>query len=55
MEGSRLSYEFSGRLSGDRMEGDLDLGEYPNGRWSAVRNAHGGPPPGDPTKAGKAG
>jgi L-seryl-tRNA(Ser) seleniumtransferase len=54
IEGSRLSYEFSGRLAGDRMEGDLDLGEYPNGRWTAVRNA-GGPPPADPTKSGKAG
>jgi hypothetical protein len=50
-----LGYEFSGRLWRDRMEGDLDLGEYPAARWSAVRQAHGGPPPGDPTKSGKAG
>ncbi|MEX2300842.1 MAG: hypothetical protein WD733_07900 [Bryobacterales bacterium] len=55
IEGSRLSYEFSGRLSGDRMEGDLNLGEYPNARWSAQRHTHGGPPPADPSKAGKAG
>ena len=54
IEGSRLGYRFSGRLSGDRMEGDLDLGEYPNARWSAVRYAHGAPPS-DPTKSGKAG
>lgn len=55
IEGSRLGYEFSGRLSRDRMEGDLDLGEYPAARWSAVRQAHGGSPAGDPTKSGKAG
>jgi L-seryl-tRNA(Ser) seleniumtransferase len=55
IEGSRLSYEFSGRMSGDRMEGDLNLGEYPNARWWAQRHAHGGPPPADPSKSGKAG
>ena len=55
IEGSRLSYEFSGRLSGDRMEGELNLGEYPKARWSAVRHAQDGPPPADPSKAGKAG
>jgi L-seryl-tRNA(Ser) seleniumtransferase len=54
IEGSRLSYDFSGSVRGDRMEGDLDLGEYPAARWSAVRH-QGGPPPGDPTKSGKAG
>jgi L-seryl-tRNA(Ser) seleniumtransferase len=52
IEGSRLGYEFSGRLSGDRMEGDLDLGEYPAARWSAVRHAYGGRTPRDPSKAG---
>ncbi|MCP5111457.1 MAG: aminotransferase class V-fold PLP-dependent enzyme [bacterium] len=41
IEGSRLSYKFSGRLRGDRMEGDLDLGEYPNGTWSASRHTYG--------------
>jgi L-seryl-tRNA(Ser) seleniumtransferase len=55
IEGSRLSYRFSGRLSGDRMEGDLDLGEYPSARWSAVRHAYDGPPPSDPPKTDKTG
>jgi L-seryl-tRNA(Ser) seleniumtransferase len=54
IEGSRLSYQFSGTLSGNRMEGDLDLGEYPNARWTAVRHTYDGPPPADPSKAGKA-
>jgi L-seryl-tRNA(Ser) seleniumtransferase len=55
IEGSRLSYRFSGRVQGDRMEGDLDLGEYPNAKWSASRHAYAGAPPSDPTKAGKLG
>jgi L-seryl-tRNA(Ser) seleniumtransferase len=53
IEGSRLSYEFSGRLKGDRMEGDLDLGEYPAARWSAARQGQRAASD-DPTKGGKA-
>jgi hypothetical protein len=34
------------------MEGDLDLGEYPNARWSAVRHAADGRPR-DASKTGK--
>ena len=37
IEGSRLSYRFSGVVQGDEMQGDLDLGEYPPGRWVARR------------------
>ena len=37
MEGSRLRYRFSGIVQGGEMQGDLDLGEYPPGRWVARR------------------
>jgi L-seryl-tRNA(Ser) seleniumtransferase len=36
-EGSGLRYEFSGQVSGDRMSGELSLGEYGNARWTARR------------------
>jgi L-seryl-tRNA(Ser) seleniumtransferase len=36
--GQRLTYEFSGRVSGDTMSGDLDLGEYGRARWTARRH-----------------
>ena len=36
-EGSELRYLFEGTVSGDRMAGELDLGEYPRGRWEATR------------------
>ena len=37
MEGARLRYGFSGRVDGDVMRGDLDLGEYPAAKWVARR------------------
>jgi len=37
-EESDLSYIFEGTVSGDRMSGELDLGEYPKARWTAVRH-----------------
>ncbi len=55
IEGSRLGYRFSGRVDGDRMEGELDLGEYPNGTWTAVRHVQGAAMPRDPVKSGKTG
>jgi L-seryl-tRNA(Ser) seleniumtransferase len=39
--GQRLSYAFSGRVSGDTMSGELDLGEYGPARWTARRRAEG--------------
>jgi L-seryl-tRNA(Ser) seleniumtransferase len=36
-EGTGLSYEFTGEVSGDRMSGELSLGEYGKARWSARR------------------
>lgn len=44
MEGSKLGYKFSGRVKVDRIEGELDLSEYPNATWSAVRHSYGGMP-----------
>ena len=55
IEGSKLSYRFSGRVDRDRMEGELDLGEYPNGTWTAVRHVQAGAMPRDPAKSGKTG
>jgi len=36
-EGANLSYIFEGRVKGNEMSGQLDLGEYPNGTWKARR------------------
>jgi L-seryl-tRNA(Ser) seleniumtransferase len=38
-EGSRLSYIFEGVILGGRMEGQLNLGEYPKAAWTAKRQA----------------
>ena len=37
IEGQRLSYSFSGKVAGDKMNGSLDMGEYGMSEWSAVR------------------
>src|SRR5262245_54672581 len=37
VHGAALSYRFTGKLSGDKMSGDLDMGEYLGGKWSATR------------------
>jgi D-glucosaminate-6-phosphate ammonia-lyase len=39
--GQRLPYGFTGRVSGDTMSGDLDLGEYGRARWTARRHTAG--------------
>jgi L-seryl-tRNA(Ser) seleniumtransferase len=36
--GQTLSYAFSGSVSGDRMSGDVNLGEYGRARWTARRH-----------------
>ena len=51
-EGSRLGYNFSGTVSGDRIEGEIDLGEYPAAKFTAVRHGYGGRQPRDPSKSG---
>jgi L-seryl-tRNA(Ser) seleniumtransferase len=35
--GNSLSFTFTGKVSGDTMSGDLDMGEYLSARWSARR------------------
>jgi len=39
-EEADLSYTFEGTVSGERMSGQLDLGEYPQARWTAVRHPY---------------
>jgi D-glucosaminate-6-phosphate ammonia-lyase len=39
--GASLSYRFTGRLEGDTMSGDLDLGEYLSAKWTAKRHTVG--------------
>jgi L-seryl-tRNA(Ser) seleniumtransferase len=36
-EGTRLSYQFDGRVQGQTIEGEVDLGEYGKARWTARR------------------
>jgi len=40
IEGQMLSYEFSGVVDGDKMGGDVDLGEYGAARWTALRHQY---------------
>jgi len=37
--GNSLSYTFNGRITGDRMSGDLDMGEYLKATWTARKRA----------------
>jgi hypothetical protein len=39
VEGVRLVYTFEGTISGDRMSGSVDLGEYGAATWKAWRSA----------------
>ncbi len=39
--GAAISYHFTGKLEGDSMSGDLDLGEYLSARWTANRHLYG--------------
>ena len=40
IEGQILSYEFSGTVDGDKMGGDVSLGEYGTARWTAHRHQY---------------
>jgi L-seryl-tRNA(Ser) seleniumtransferase len=40
--GAAMSYRFEGKLDGDTMSGNLDLGEYLSARWTARRHVFGG-------------
>jgi len=37
-EGNRLEYAFQGKIEGNRMSGEVDLGEHGAARWSAERH-----------------
>ena len=37
-EASGFPYEFQGRVQGDSMSGEVQLGEYGSARWSAARS-----------------
>lgn len=50
VEGSKLGYKFKGKVDGDRMAGEIDLGEYPNARFTAKRHGYPGMPT-DPSQA----
>ena len=41
VHGAALSYHFNGKLEGDSLSGDLDLGEYLAAKWTAKRHAFG--------------
>ena len=40
IEGQLLSYEFSGTVDGDKMGGDVSLGEYGAAHWTAQRHQY---------------
>ncbi len=39
--GNALSYTFTGKIEGETMAGELDMGEYLKARWSAKRHRSG--------------
>lgn len=38
VHGAALSYRFTGNFEGDRMAGELDMGEYLGAKWTATRH-----------------
>src|SRR5581483_72177 len=38
IQGQRLSYEFTGTVEGDKIAGNVDLGEYGHASWTAQRH-----------------
>jgi len=42
-EGTRLNYEFEGKLEDGMLAGTVDLGEYGKARWRAQRHKYGAP------------
>jgi uncharacterized pyridoxal phosphate-dependent enzyme len=43
VHGAALSYRFTGKLVGDKMAGELDMGEYLSAKWTATRHTFGRP------------
>lgn len=40
IQGTRLFYDFTGTVDGDKMAGNVSLGEYGGARWSAQRHQY---------------
>ena len=40
IEGTRLSYDFTGTVDGDKMAGGVNMGEYGDAQWSAQRHKY---------------
>jgi len=40
LEGAGIHFEFIGRVNGDTMRGEVDLGEYGSAQWSARRHSY---------------
>jgi len=43
IQGTRLFYDFSGTVEGDRMGGTVNMGEYGDARWTAQRHPYHAP------------
>lgn len=43
IQGTRLSFDFTGTMNGDAMSGDVNLGEYGPAKWTARRHQYGSP------------
>ena len=43
IQGTRLSFNFTGTVDGDKMAGNVNLGEYGEARWAAQRHAYKSP------------
>jgi L-seryl-tRNA(Ser) seleniumtransferase len=39
IQGTALSYDFTGTVNGNAMSGEVNMGEYGNARWTATRRA----------------
>jgi hypothetical protein len=40
IQGTRLSYDFTGTVDGDKMSGSVNLGEYGEAKWTAQRHQY---------------
>jgi hypothetical protein len=43
IEGQLLTYQFAGTVEGDKMSGNVDMGEYGTARWTAKRHQYENP------------
>ena len=39
IQGTGLSYDFTGTVNGNSMSGEVNMGEYGLARWSAIRHS----------------